>query len=100
MEFVINLTKDQYTNFANMLICLPITFEKRSNVASNIDDNFFTHWIREINAKRYGDEIAVLPLNNVLEIYRYSNSMLKHLPGESLETFQQELLYSKKPVIL
>ena len=106
MEFTINLKKNQYTNFSNMLLSLPIKIEKRSNTANNTDgdlitvNNLFMHWIREINVKTYGDDIAALPLNNVLEIHRYSDSMLKHLPKDSIKTFEKELLYSKTPVIV
>lgn len=55
LEFCINLTKNHYTNFTIMLLCLPITIRKKSNVAEALDgdmiivNNFFAHWIREIN---------------------------------------------------
>ena len=61
---------------------------------------FFSHWIKEVTVKRYGDDIAVLPINTTLDIYRYSESMLKHLPDEVLATFQKDLLYSNKKVII
>ena len=61
---------------------------------------FFVHWIKEIFIKGYGDNLAILPLNNVIEIYRYSEAMLKYLPEKSLETFRKELLYSKEKVII
>ena len=32
------------------------------------------------------------------EIYPYSDSMLKHLPAETLKTIEETFLYSKKPV--
>ena len=89
-----------------MLFSLPIKIEKRSNTANNIDgdlitvNNLFVQWIREINVKTYGDDIAVLPFNNVLEIHRYSDSMFKHLPKDLIKTFEKELLNSKTPVIV
>ena len=58
------------------------------------------HWIKEIFIKGYGDNLAILPLNNVIEIYRYSEAMLKYLPEKSLETFRKELLYCKEKVII
>ena len=61
--------------------------------------NFFAHWIKDVAVKRYGDDIAVLPINTTQGTYRYSESMLKHLPKDVLATFQHELLYSKKKVI-
>ena len=63
-------------------------------------NNFFAQWIREISIKRYGDDISILPLNNVIEIYRYSEAMLKYLSEKSPETFQNELLYNNKSFIL
>ena len=63
-------------------------------------NNFFTYWIKDVNIKRYGDDIAILPINKTLDIYRYSDAMLKHLPDDVLATFQEDLLYSKKSVII
>ena len=62
-------------------------------------NNFFAHWINDVTVKRYGDDIAVLPVNTTLDTYRYSESMLKHLPDNVLATFQNELLSRKKKVI-
>ena len=39
-------------------------------------------------------------INKTLDIYRYSDALLKHLPDDVLATFQDELLYSNKPVII
>ena len=81
-------------------------FQKRTDKAQAIDgnmipvNNFFTHWIKDVNIKRYGDDIAILPINKSLDIYRYSDAMLKHLPDDVLATFQEEILYSNKPVII
>ena len=93
-EFVIELTANHYLNFSNIILCLPITFRKTSNKTQAIDgdmipvNNFFAHCIKDINIKRYGDDIAVLPINKTLDIYRYSESMLKHLADDVLKTFQ------------
>ena len=106
LEFNIELTANHYINFSNMVLCLPITFRKRTNKATAIDatmipvNNFFAHWIKDVTVKRYGDDIAVLPINTTLDTYRYSESMLKHLPDDVLATFQKDLLYSKKKVII
>ena len=106
MKFTIELTANHYVNFSNMVLCLPVTFRKRTNKATTIDDdmipvnNFFAHWVKDVTVKRCGDDIAVLPINTTLDIYRYSESMLKHLPDDVLATFQHELLHSKKKVII
>ena len=105
LEFVIDITANHYINFSTLVLCLPITFRKRTNKAQPTDatmipvNNFFAHWIKDVTVKRNGDDIAVLPVSTTLETYRYSESMLKHLPDDVLTTFQHELLYSKKKVI-
>ena len=105
LEFVIDITANHYINFSTLVLCLPVAFRKRTNKANAIDatvipvNNFFAHWIKDVTVKRYGDDIALLPVNTTLDTYRYSESMLKHLPEDVLATFQHELLYSKKKVI-
>ena len=106
LEFVIELTADKFLNFSTIELCLPLTFRKRTNKAQALDgnmipvNNFFTHWVKDVNIKRYGDDIAILPINKTLDIYRYSDTILKHLPDDVLATFLEDLLYSKKPVII
>ena len=106
MEFTIELTANHYVNFSNMVLCLPVTFRKRTNKTTPIDDdmilvnNFFAHCVKDVTVKRYGNDIAVLPINTTLDNYSYSESMLKRLPDDVLTTFQHELLYSKKKVII
>ena len=93
LEFVIELTADKVLNFSTIELCLPMTFRKKSNKAQPIDgnmipvNNFFTHWVKDVNIKRYGDDIVILPVNKTLDIYRYSDAMLKHLPDDVLATF-------------
>ena len=48
---------------------------------------FFAHWIKEIDIKRYGNNIPILPLSNTVNIYRYSDKMLQHMPKKALKTF-------------
>ena len=106
LEFNLEVVNNHYINFSNMVLCLPIAFRKKTNKAAAIDatmipvNNFFAHWIKDVTVKRYGDDIAVLPINTTLDTYRYSESMLKHMPKDTLATFQKELLYSKKRVII
>ena len=106
LEFAIELTANHYLNFSNIILCLHITFRKTSNKAQAIDgdiipvNNVFADWIKDVNIKRCGDDIAVLPINKTLDIYRYSEAMLKHLPDDKLKIFQGDILYSKKPVII
>ena len=59
-----------------------------------------THWIKELDIKRYGDDIPILPLTNTVRIYKYSDVILKHMEGDVLKTIQNDLLYSNRKVSL
>ena len=106
LEFNLEVINNHYINFSTMVLCLPIAFRKKTNKETSIAatmipvNNFFAHWINDVTVKRYGDDIAVLPINTTLDTYRYSESMLKHMPKKALATFQKELLYSQKKVII
>ena len=105
-EFNIQLAANQYMKFHNVHLVFPLKIKKRKNNANNIlateitVNNFFVHWVKEIDIKCYGNELPVLPLTNTVEIYKYSNAMLKHVPKEALEFLRYDLLYSKKKVKL
>ena len=106
LEFNLEIVNNHYINFSTMVLCLPIAFRKKTNkeqaIAATIIpvNNFFAHWIKDVTVKRYGDDIAVLPINTTLDTCRYSESMLKHMPEKALATFKKELLYSQKKVII
>ena len=109
LEFNLEVVNNHYINFSIfnfMVLCLPIAFRKKTNKANAIDvtmilvNDFFAHWIKDVTVKHYGDDIAVLPINTTLDTYRYSESMLKHMPKTALATFQKKLLYSNKKVII
>ena len=106
LEFNLEMVNNHYINFSTMVLCLPVTFRKKTIKNNSIANtmipvnNFFTHWIKDVTVKRYGDDIAVLPINTTLDTYRYSESMLKHMPKAALATFRKDLLYSKKKVII
>ena len=59
--------------------------EKSANEADDIlgteitFNNFFAHWIKEIDIKRLGADFPVLPTTNTVDIYKYSDAMLKHV---------------------
>ena len=63
-------------------------------------NKFFVLWIKEIDIKRYEDHLQIILTNNVTDIYRYLNTILKHVPKNALKTFAKTLLYSKKKDIL
>ena len=106
LEFNILLASNTYTNYSSLMIVLPVQIKKGTNAAQNIDatmiavNNFFAHWLKEVDIKLYPDDIRILPTNNTVDIYRCSEKMLKHLPAKLLDTIKETLLYDKKKVII
>ena len=44
--------------------------------------------------------MRLLPTNNSVDIYQYSNVQMKYLPEKSLNKILKTMLYSNKPVYL
>ena len=63
-------------------------------------NNFFGHWFTDIDIRRYPDDMRILPADNSIDIYQYSNAQLKCLPEKSVKTLLKTILYSNKPVYL
>ena len=59
----------------------------------------FAHWIKATDVTKYGTNKTLIPTTTPQEVYRYSDTMLKHLPKGALKIIQKDLLYSKKAVI-
>ena len=80
-----------------MEIVLPIQFTKKTNKTAQIDDDTVTvkkiwgHWLIDIDIRRYPDDIRILPTNNSIDIYQYSNARLKYLPKKSCLNFFKNL---------
>ena len=100
LEFTIELAVNTFTNYSSMCIVLTITIKKVTNKAQNVGvitvNNVFCHWLKEIDARRYPDDVRILPTNNTVEIYQYAAQQLKHLPKKSLDDIRETLLYEKK----
>lgn len=45
-------------------------------------NNFFGQLLKEIDMKRYGDDLQILPVSNSTKVYKYSNAMLKHIAND------------------
>ena len=89
IEFNVQLTKGHYTNFQNVHLCFLLKFKSAANNGNNLAANtvtvnyFFAHWIKEIDIKRYGDDITILHITNMVDIYRYSDVMSIDIPMNS-----------------
>ena len=103
LDFQILLTENHYVNPNGIHICFPIKIKNKNN-ASDIDgdlitvNNIFAHWVKEISLTKYGSDKELPPTFSPWEIYQYSDSMLKHLPSDSIKTISKTLLYDKQPV--
>ena len=106
LEFILDLTGNTYSNFSTMKICLTLKFTKKFNKALQMDaqmitvNNFFGHWFTDINIRRYPDNMRILPTNNSVNIYQYSNAQMKYLPEKSTKKLLKTMLYSNKSVYL
>ena len=58
-------------------------------------NNFFAHWLKEVNIKRYPDDIRILPTNYTVDIYNYSAKMVKKLPEKSTGHDQRNIVIWK-----
>ena len=65
-----------------------------------IVNNFFGHWITDMDIRRYPDDTRILPTNNNVDVYQFSNSQLKYLPKDSVARLLKSSLYSNRPVYL
>ena len=87
-----------------MCIVLQIQIKKSTDKTANLNvitvNNFFCYWLKEIDARRYSDDVRILPTNDTDEIYQYAAQQLKHLPSKSLDDIKETLLYEKKAVVL
>ena len=54
-------------NWNSLDICFPIKIKKSTNEVNDIDaamimvNNFFAYWIKEVDIKRYRDDLQILP---------------------------------------
>ena len=102
-EFNMLLTADTATDFDNMHLCIPMQIKNNSNAANDIVDdlmivnNFFVQFVTEIDIRRYGNDIRILSTKNNVDVYRYSDAMLKYMLDDALKTYE-ETLYSIKVV--
>ena len=78
------------TNFRNMHLCLPVQIKSKTDKTVDIPDVlmtvniFLAYCFKKVDIRRYRDDVRILPTNGTVDIYRYSNSLLKHMP-ESFE---------------
>lgn len=70
----------------------PVRLKKSTNLAADVIpvNNFFGHWVKEIDRTMYDTNKSLILTTAPQEIYWHSESLLKH---------DHSLLYSKKAVV-
>lgn len=92
---------NHFANFYSMHICLPIKIKSTANNNNNVNlgtitvNTFMAHWLKEVDIKRY-DDIQSLPIRNTVDLYRYSDAMLKHKPGKAVEMLKNSIVTVRK----
>ena len=61
---------------------------------------FFARWLKEVDIKRYPDDVRITPTNNTVCIADFSAQIMKHMLNKSLDTIKKTLLYDKEGVFL
>ena len=85
-NFPLCWTKILNTNLNSLHLCFTMKFNKETNVALNLENdlitvnNFFALWIIEINITKFGTDEILIRTSTPMDIYQYSDAMLKHLP--------------------
>ena len=78
-----------------MCIALPIQIKKSTDKTANVNvirvNNFFCHWLKEIDTRSY---------QNRVKIYQYKAQQLTHLQSKSLDDIRETLIYEIKAVVL
>ena len=63
-------------------------------------NNVFGHWFTDIDITCYTDDMEILPTNNSVDIYQYSNAQMKYLPEKPVKKLLKTILHSNNPVYL
>ena len=63
-------------------------------------NNFLGYWFNDIDIRHYPDDMMILPTNNIVNIYQYSNAQMKYLPKKSVKKLLKTMFYSNRPVYL
>ena len=99
LEFILDLTTNTYSNCSTMEICLPLKFTKKSYKAQKEHaqmmtvNNFFEQWFTDVDIWLYPDEMRILPANNSVYIFHYSNAQMKNLPEKLVKKLVKTMLY-------
>ena len=85
-----------------MCIVLPIKIKKATDKDQNVNaitvNNFFCCWLKEIDARRYPDDVRILWTNNTVEFYQYAAQQLNIF--QVSRWYKRNITLWKKAVVL
>ena len=102
LEFTVTLAANTYTNYSSVVVVLPIQINKKTDKMVDIDatmitvNNFLSRWPKEVDIKRYPDDVRITPTNNTVSIADYYAQKIKHMPNKSFDNIKKTLLYDKE----
>ena len=88
-----------------MHLYLPVQTKSKTDKTVDIPDVlmtvniFLAYCFKKVCIRTYRDDVRILPANGTVDIYRYSNSLLKHMP-ESFENLWKYFIIKQKPVTI
>ena len=97
LDFQILLTGNYYVNPSSIHVYFPMKIKKSTSQTTDIVsdlitvNNFFAHLIKVISITKHGSDRKLIPTFSPYEIYQYSDSMLKHLPADSLQRLEKNI---------
>ena len=102
LEFTVTLAANTCTNYRSVVVISQIQIKKTPDKTADIDatmitvNNFFVCWLKEVDIKRYPDDVRITPTNNTVSIADYYAQKIKHTPNKSFDNIKKTLLYDKE----
>ena len=85
-EFTITLAANTYASYSSVVVVLPIQIKKKTDGTADIDATmitvniFFACWLKEVDIKRYLDDVRITQTKSTVRIADYSAQIMKHMP--------------------
>ena len=72
-----------------MALVVPIYLKKSSDKTADFNvvmvNNFLARWLKEIDIRRYPDDVRILLTNNTVEVCNYATQQIKQLLTKFLD---------------
>ena len=97
-EFTVTLAANTCTNYRRLAVVLSIQIKKETDKTADIDatmitvNSFFACWLKEVDIKRYPNDVRITPTYNTVSVADYSAQIMKHMPNKSLNTIKKNIV--------